>query len=132
MAEIDRCFQTASVPGLKIVLDCHDPSSMAAFWSAALGYTIVGSVESYTLLADTSGAGPQLLLQKVPERKSTKNRMHLDIDAVDIESEAARLEQLGAVRLEADARCEHGSSWVLMADPEGNELCVCDGGAGGA
>lgn len=118
------------MPGLKLVLDCLDPPALAEFWAGALGYSVLGSVENYTLLADASGARPQLLLQKVPEVKDGKNRMHLDIEAVDIVAESDRLEHLGARRLEADALCEHGSSWILMADPEGNEFCVCDGGAG--
>ena len=55
--------------------------------------------------------------------------MHLDIDAVDIETEASRLEALGATRLAGAPMHEHGINWILMADPEGNEFCVCDGGA---
>jgi predicted enzyme related to lactoylglutathione lyase len=113
---------------VKLVLDCRDPSALATFWSEALGYAELGSVENYTLLAASDGAGPQLLLQKVPEDKTSKNRMHLDIDAADIEAEASRLEGLGATRLEREAIREHGHGWVLMADPEGNEFCVCDGG----
>jgi predicted enzyme related to lactoylglutathione lyase len=66
----------------------------------------------------------------VPEDKVAKNRMHLDIDTDDIEAEAARLEGLGATRVAAQPLHEHGTSWILMADPEGNEFCVCDGGAG--
>ena len=115
---------------MKLVLDCADPPALAAFWSEALGYTVFGSVDNYTLLVPAAETGgPQLLLQKVPEAKDGKNRMHLDIDAADIEAEAARLEALGARRLDPSPRSEHGSAWVLMADPEGNEFCVCDGGS---
>ncbi len=56
--------------------------------------------------------------------------MHLDIETPDIEAEAARLEALGARRLAVDVLAEHGTHWYVMADPEGNEFCVCDGGAG--
>jgi predicted enzyme related to lactoylglutathione lyase len=56
--------------------------------------------------------------------------MHLDIDASDIEGEATRLEALGARRIHAAQIHEHGTAWILMTDPEGNEFCVCDGGAG--
>ena len=112
---------------VKLVLACHDPATRAGFWSEALGYTILGGVENYTLLAGDDGAGPQLLLQKVPEEKTGKNRMHLDITCNDIAGEAARLEQLGARRITGDVG-EHGMSWVVMVDPEGNEFCVCDGG----
>ena len=56
--------------------------------------------------------------------------MHLDIETPTVDDEVARLEGLGANRLEADARAEHGTRWVIMADPEGNEFCVCTGGDG--
>ena len=113
-----------------LVLDCTNPDVLARFWSEALGYTTVGSAGSYVMLVDADGVKPKLLLQAVPEPKAAKNRMHLDIDAHDVEAEVARLETLGARRLEAGSRSEHGTSWVIMADPEGNEFCVCDGGAG--
>jgi len=114
-----------------LVLDCHDPGALAGFWSEALGYVNLGEAGSYVLLLDPDGVGPKLLLQGVPEAKAVKNRMHLDIDAVDIESEASRLEALGAKRVADDPVHEHGTNWVLMADPEGNEFCVCDGGQSG-
>jgi len=113
-----------------LVLDCTDPDSLAAFWSGALGYTTVGGAGNYVMLLDAEGVRPKLLLQEVPEAKSVKNRMHLDIETPLVEDEVVRLESLGARRLQAGTRCEHGSRWVLMADPEGNEFCVCDGGAG--
>ena len=89
----------------------------------------VGEAGAYVMLLPNGRPGPKLLLQQVPEAKTTKNRMHLDIDAADIEGEAARLEALGARRVADDQQHEHGTSWILMADPEGNEFCVCDGGA---
>jgi predicted enzyme related to lactoylglutathione lyase len=112
-----------------LVLDCADPSALAEFWSAALGYTTLGGAGSYVLLVDESGQQPKLLLQGVPEEKAGKNRMHLDIEVGDIEAEATRLEALGAKRVATEQMHEHGTSWVLMTDPEGNEFCVCDGGA---
>ena len=54
--------------------------------------------------------------------------MHFDIEVADIEAEAARLVELGATRSARLPASEHGSTWVLMTDPEGNEFCVCDGG----
>lgn len=82
------------------------------------------------LLASPAKALPNLLLQQVAEPKSVKNRMHLDIENPDVDNEVARLEALGAKRTEDQARREHGNRWIVMADPEGNEFCVCDGGAG--
>jgi len=111
---------------ISLVLDCRDPKALAEFWAPALGYKDVGSVENYTLLVPEAVPGPRLLLQRVPEEKDGKNRMHLDIHTADIEAEAARLELLGARRVETEPRSEFGHAWVLMSDPEGNEFCVCD------
>jgi predicted enzyme related to lactoylglutathione lyase len=114
---------------IALVLDCSDPAALAQFWSEALGYRTVGNAGNYVMLIDPHGDRPKLLLQAVPEPKAGKNRMHFDIETPDVSGEAARLESLGARRLEDDVRGEHGSTWVIMADPEGNEFCVCDGGA---
>ncbi len=109
---------------LALVLDCADPERLASFWSAALGYTTLGAAGSYVLLVDEAGQQPKLLLQRVDEPKSGKNRMHLDIETPAVDDEVARLEALGAARVQAEAIEEHGSRWVVMADPEGNEFCV--------
>jgi predicted enzyme related to lactoylglutathione lyase len=114
-----------------LVLDCEDPQALAGFWSEALGYVNVGAAGTYVLLLDPEGQAPKLLLQGVPEAKQVKNRMHLDIDVADIEAEAGRLEALGARRVAAEPMHEHDTNWILMADPEGNEFCVCDGGQPG-
>jgi len=114
-----------------LVLDCVDLEGLARFWSEALGLEPLGYVENYALLASSEGSLPKLLLQKVSEPKMTKNRMHLDIETAHVDAEVRRLEAIGARRLEKRPRSEHGNHWVVMADPEGNEFCVCDGGAGG-
>jgi predicted enzyme related to lactoylglutathione lyase len=114
-----------------LVLDCADPEALSDFWTEALGLQRLGAAGSYVLLASPSGALPKLLLQHVDEPKAAKNRMHLDIETTDVDAEVKRLEGIGARRLEHDVRVEHGSRWVILADPEGNEFCVCDGGAGG-
>jgi predicted enzyme related to lactoylglutathione lyase len=119
-------------PAMGLVLDCADPERLAAFWAPALGYAYVGTAGSYAVLVREGKPGPKLLLQGVPEPKTTKNRMHLDLHTPDIDAEAARLEALGARRMENEHLREHGSTWILMTDPEGNEFCVCDNGAGGA
>jgi predicted enzyme related to lactoylglutathione lyase len=119
------------VAQLGLVLDCHDPTALATFWSEALGYDVIGEAGSYVLLLPPRGEkGPQFLLQRVPEPKQTKNRMHFDIHVPDIEAEASRLLELGAIRVKPDALSEHGNNWVLLQDPEGNEFCVCDAGIG--
>jgi predicted enzyme related to lactoylglutathione lyase len=115
-----------------LVLDCADPEELAKFWALALGYTIVGGAGAYVQLKPADRGRPNLLLQRVAEGKSVKNRMHLDIEVDDVEAEVVRLEALGARRVEGGAMSELGSTWQVMIDPEGNELCVCDGGAGSA
>jgi predicted enzyme related to lactoylglutathione lyase len=117
-------------PGLGLVLDCHDPKALAPFWAAALDYVSLGSVGNYVVLVPDARPGPKLLLQRVDEKKTAKNRMHMDIEVADIESLAGRLEQLGGRRTGKGVEAEHGSRWIVMDDPEGNEFCVCDGGAG--
>ena len=116
---------------LGLVVDCADPDKLARFWAPALGYTNLGAAGNYVLLMPADPGRPKLLLQAVPEAKVAKNRVHFDIETPDIDSEAARLESLGARRLETEAREEHGTRWFVMADPEGNEFCVCDAGSAG-
>ena len=60
-----------------------------------------------------------------------KNRMHFDIETPQVDDEVARLEELGATRIVGEALQEHGNRWVVMADPEGNEFCVCNAGQAG-
>ncbi|MGH9025852.1 MAG: VOC family protein [Acidimicrobiia bacterium] len=113
---------------LGLVLDCADAAALAPFWAAALGYVTVGQMDNVVVLVPDGRPGPHLILQEVPEPKAAKNRMHVDLHPADIEAEAARLVGLGARRLEAEPRRAYGANWIVMADPEGNEFCVCDGG----
>jgi predicted enzyme related to lactoylglutathione lyase len=113
---------------LGLVLDCADPDKLAEFWSAAIGYTTQGGAGSYVLLVDADRKQPKLLLQRVAEPKAGKNRMHFDIETPSVDDEAARLVELGARRIVDDPFEEHGNRWVVMADPEGNEFCVCNAG----
>ncbi|GAA3470083.1 VOC family protein [Nonomuraea roseola] len=110
--------------GFGLVLDVADPDTLAPFWAEALRYSVVGGVGDYVMLLPAGRGGPRLLLQKVKEGRTGKNRMHLDIEAADIEAEAGRLESLGARRLTSGQVEEHGHRWIVMADPEGNEFCV--------
>jgi catechol 2,3-dioxygenase-like lactoylglutathione lyase family enzyme len=106
-----------------MTLDCADPDRLSLFWSKALEYQEVARVANYVVL----GPGPEvpkLSLQRVPEPKAGKNRMHLDIWVADIESEVARLEALGAKRLREEPFDENGFRWFQLTDPEGNEFCV--------
>jgi catechol 2,3-dioxygenase-like lactoylglutathione lyase family enzyme len=120
------------VKKIDLIVDCADPERLATFWSAALGYEKVHHFGHYTMLTRAGPGFPRMALQQVPEPKATKNRVHLDIIEADIEAEATRLETLGARRLEGGRRREALDTavvnWIVMADPEGNEFCVCDGG----
>ena len=113
---------------LGLVLDCVDPERLAEFWAPALGYVNLGTAGAYVALYPDGRPGPKLLLQRVDEPKAAKNRMHFDIEVADIHAEADRLVALGATRVSEAPCSEHGSTWMLMTDPEGNEFCVCDGG----
>jgi predicted enzyme related to lactoylglutathione lyase len=109
-----------------LVLDCQNPTGLAPFWAAALGYEIAGAVDDYTLLVPNGRPGPKLLLQRVPEAKAGKNRMHFDIHTAEIEQAASQLEAFGGTRISPGVLAEYNSHWIVMADPEGNEFCVCD------
>jgi predicted enzyme related to lactoylglutathione lyase len=112
--------------GVILILDCNDLDRTAAFWSEALRYREVHRVEPYLVLmpAEGDGSGLVLQLQRVPEPKSGKNRLHLDLHVEALEPEVERLVALGARRVD-DALLEHDFRWQVMADPEGNEFCVC-------
>ena len=113
-----------TMPTLALVLDCEDPDALCLFWTEALGYRRAGAVGPYVGLRPLpEEEGPELLLQRVPEVKTGKNRMHLDIRTKDIEDEVERLCQLGASVLSGKIT-EDGVDWFVLADPEGNEFCV--------
>jgi rhodanese-related sulfurtransferase len=112
-------------PNIDVVIDCADPQRLAEFWAEALGYTKVGWFDPYFLLVSPEPGLPPVILQCVPEPKLGKTRVHFDIRADDVRSEAQRLEQLGASRINVGQTGEE--AWIPMADPEGNEFCVCPG-----
>ncbi|HXX89854.1 MAG TPA: VOC family protein [Acidimicrobiales bacterium] len=113
---------------IELVLDCRDPDTLARFWAAALAYEVVDISGPYRSLEPIGAddTGPALVLQAVTEPKTGKNRLHLDVYVPDIGAEAARLEELGATRLSDTVVDEDGERWLVMADPEGNEFCVCE------
>jgi predicted enzyme related to lactoylglutathione lyase len=109
-------------------LDCADPERLATFWASALHYRAGRYHHPYLVLSDPSRKSPELVLQKVPEPKRGKNRMHLDLFGPDIEQEARRMEALGARRISIEPISgPTGDRWIVLADPEGNEFCVCEG-----
>lgn len=112
---------------LEVVLDCSDPEKLMGFWREALGYRVHYSEPSLAVLVPQDVNASPLLLQRVPEPKVGKNRMHVDIVTEDVEVEVERLEALGARRLHHGVRSFGPTRWVTMADPENNEFCVSTG-----
>jgi hypothetical protein len=110
-----------------IVLDCANPKQLMEFWREALGYREYFVDTGFAVLVPKENDAPPLVLQGVPEPKSGKNRMHLDIVVDDIEAEIARLQALGAQRLDDGIQSFGDTQWVRMCDPELNEFCVCTG-----
>lgn len=138
----------------QVTFDAHDPTALARFWAVALDWIeqpppegfatwddFADSVEmpleernNYGAVINPQEPGKRILFQKVPEGKTAKNRVHLDVHAggdhgvdraeraVRVEEHVTRLLAVGATEL---ARYdEYGTAWVVMADPEGNEFCV--------
>jgi predicted enzyme related to lactoylglutathione lyase len=110
---------------LVMVLDCSDLDRSATFWCGVLGYRAEPSSPGrYRELMPAYGSGFSLLLQQVPELKTTKNRMHLDLRVPDLAAETERVEALGARRLTEEPMEEDGWRWHVLTDPDGNEFCV--------
>ena len=145
-----------SVREVQVTFDCADPALLAGFWCEVLGYQLrppPPGFDSWDKALDAWGippeernsrsavqppageSGPQMFFQRVPEGKTVKNRLHLDVRAapgiegdgrmVALDAEADRLVSLGATRVrrvDPDGRAEFG--FVVMQDPEGNEFCL--------
>ena len=145
-----------SVREVQITIDCADPAAQATFWCAVLGYLVQPPPPGFAdwdealdawgvpaeqrnsrsaILPPDGATGPRLFFQRVPEVKTVKNRVHLDVRAAPdlrgdermaaFEAEAGRLVALGATRVrrvDPDGALETG--FVVMLDPEGNEFCL--------
>jgi predicted enzyme related to lactoylglutathione lyase len=110
-----------------LCIDTTDPSGLATFWESALGWRRTFEQDDEVALEPPAGSPedgivPDLLFLRVPKDKAGKNRLHLDLRPKDQAAEVARLEDLGATRVEVGQKQD--VSWVVMADPEGNEFCV--------
>lgn len=127
----------AGVRTVQVTFDCAQPRRVAEFWKSALGYVDPreddGS-EEWAACEDPRGTGPRLFFQRVPEGKTVKNRLHLDVRVGTgltaeervrvLEDEAARLVALGATRLHLLPADEENESCLVMQDVEGNEFCL--------
>jgi catechol 2,3-dioxygenase-like lactoylglutathione lyase family enzyme len=105
-----------------VTIDCRNPSPLVHFWAAALGYEIQDEGDKHGSLTDPKGIGPRVLFQVVPEEKTVKNRVHLDVEIADRAAEIERLVVLGGSRVREVE--EDGEAWTVMQDPEGNEFCL--------
>jgi len=110
-----------------LCIDTNDPAWLADFWQSALGWRRTHASDEEVVLeppvgSREDGVVPDLLFLRVPEEKVGKNRLHLDLRPTDQTAEVARLEGLGAQRIEVGQ--DANVSWVVMADPAGNEFCV--------
>ena len=111
-----------------VTFDCENPARVAEFWGAVLGFKVETVNEGFSTATHPEGVRPMLLFIKVPEARTVKNRMHMDVEADNREAEVERLIGLGATRGETHSMPEYGITWTVMQDPEGNELCLCQDG----
>jgi predicted enzyme related to lactoylglutathione lyase len=107
-----------------VCIDAVDPRPVADFWAAVLGWDVVEDTDECITLASPARDLPNLDILQVSGVKRTKNRLHLDLraDATGFDDEVDRLEALGARRVDIGQGSE--VTWVVFADPEGNEFCL--------
>jgi predicted enzyme related to lactoylglutathione lyase len=104
-----------------VVVDCADPAALGRWWATALGWVVVYEDPDELEIRPAPDRAPGILFGRVPEPKTVKNRLHLDFRPDDRDAEVERLLGLGATRADVGQGEE---SWVVLADPEGNEFCV--------
>ncbi|WP_406689255.1 VOC family protein [Saccharopolyspora sp. ID03-671] len=109
-----------------VVIDAQDTEKVAAFWCAVLGWSVVDRDEDGIAIGPPNRNWPRIDVYEVPETKTLKNRLHFDLRAEDrtTAEELHRLESLGAHRV--DVGQSPDDTWVVLADPEGNEFCLLD------
>src|SRR5262245_29933077 len=106
-----------------VTIDARDPRALAQWWAEVLDYEIGGGEPDEDWIKPKDDAnGSTLLFVVAPSTKTVKNGVHFDLRADDRDAEVARLELMGATRVDIGQTGEE--SWVVLADPEGNELCV--------
>jgi catechol 2,3-dioxygenase-like lactoylglutathione lyase family enzyme len=119
-----RAIYSGTGPIAAVVIDCRDPGALATFWTAAAGWPVQHADDEYASLRAPSGTGPFLELLRVPGAKTVKNRVHPDVAPCtggNVADEAQRLLELGATPADIG---QGEVSWEVLADPEGNELCI--------
>jgi predicted enzyme related to lactoylglutathione lyase len=112
-----------------VVIDCADPKRLGEWWAEVLDWKVVYEAPDEVAVARDDDTYPAHIFGPVPEGKSGKNRLHIDLAPDDRDAEVARLEAMGARR--ADVGQTGEETWVVLADPEGNEFCVLSSREGG-
>ena len=112
-----------------IVIDCKEPATIAKFWEEVIGGKVTFSDETGAMLEnpvnlENGEEFPPILFYKNPDEKVVKNRLHFDLTPDDQATEVARIEALGGKRIEIGQSADPATTWVVMADIEGNEFCV--------
>lgn len=110
----------------QVVVEARDTVMLGRWWREALGWVIVNDDPDEFEIRPAPDRVPGLLFLQVDEHKRTKNRLHLDFRPDDQQAEVERLTALGATAIDIG---QGDASWVVMADPEGNEFCVLRSGA---
>ena len=108
----------------QVIIDSIAPVSLGRWWCDALGWVIVNDDPNEFEIRPEPDRMPGLLFALVPEVKTTKNRLHIDLRPDDRDAEVERLVALGASRIDIGQGNQGNESWVVLADPEGNEFCV--------
>jgi predicted enzyme related to lactoylglutathione lyase len=122
-------FRSMSVRWYSVVVDCRNPSTLARFWAEVLGYRIVFEEPDEVVVSRDEDAYPALVFVSVPESKTVKNRLHIDLAPDDRDAAVERLKHLGARPVDIGQGPD--VTWVVLADPEGNEFCVLSARRGG-
>ena len=111
-----------------VVVDAHDPAALARFWASVLDWTIFYESADEVVISKDDKTWPGLVFVPVPETKTIKNRLHLDLAPDDRDAEVERIVGLGAHVIDIG---QGDVGWQVLADPEGNEFCVLSTRAGG-
>ena len=106
----------------EIVFDCSNPEALARFWQALIGGEVDVESDDWAVL-DGDDLGFYIGFQRVPEGKSAKNRLHIDVEVDDLATAVDEAEQLGARKLGELVEDDDGGAFQVMADPGGNEFC---------
>ncbi|WP_461009297.1 VOC family protein [Streptomyces capparidis] len=106
----------------QIIVDARDVAGLARWWARVLDHRILFEAEDEVVIGRDENSWPGICFVPVEERKTVKNRLHLDLSPDDQAAEVARLEGLGARRVDVGQGPD--VTWTVLADPEGNEFCV--------